>query len=125
MAPVTFTPPKQWEDWCDWALGILLVLSPWILQFHLDTVATRTAVIVGLLVVFAEVVTLSRFQVWEEWINVVLGAWLAISPFVLRIADPTARAAFVVFGVAIAALAIYEVIEVMRATANGRQGEGQ
>jgi len=114
MATVTFTPPKQWEDWCDWGLGILLVLSPWILQFHRDPVATRNAVIVGLLVILAEVVTLSWFQVWEEWINVALGAWLAISPFVLGIADALVRAHFVLFGGLIAALALYEVIEVSR-----------
>jgi hypothetical protein len=117
MATVTFTPPRQWEDWCDWALGIFLVLSPWILQFHRDGAATRNAVIVGLLVVFAEVVTLSRFQVWEEWINVVLGAWLAISPFVLGIADPAATTTFVVLGLLIAGLAVYEVIEVSRSAA--------
>jgi hypothetical protein len=117
MATVTFTPPRQWEDWCDWALGIFLVLSPWILQFHRDPVATRNAVIVGLLVVFAEVVTLSRFQVWEEWVNVVLGAWLAVSPFALGIANAAASATFVVLGVLIAGLAVYEVIEVRRSAA--------
>ena len=114
MASVTFTPPRQWEDWCDWGLGILLVLSPWILQFHRDPVATRNAVIVGLLIILAEVVTLSWFQLWEEWINVVLGVWLALSPFFLGITDPVARTAFVAIGGLVAALAIYEVVEVSR-----------
>ncbi|MFL5098111.1 MAG: SPW repeat protein [Xanthobacteraceae bacterium] len=80
MAAVTFTPPKQWEDWCDWGLGIWLMLSPWVLLFEYDTPATRNAVIAGFLVVAAEALTLSMFQVWEEWINVALGAWLIVSP---------------------------------------------
>jgi hypothetical protein len=114
MAAVTFTPPKQWEDWCDWALGIWLMLSPWVLLFEYDTIATRNAVVVGLLVVAAEAVTLSYFRVWEEWINIALGAWLVVSPWILAIATVAAKANFVVTGVIIAALACYEVWEAGR-----------
>ena len=109
MAAVTFTPPKQWEDWCDWGLGIWLMLSPWVLLFEYDTPATRNAVIVGFLVVAAEALTLSLFQVWEEWINVALGAWLVISPWVIGATSAAAKANFVVSGVLIAGLALYEV----------------
>jgi SPW repeat-containing protein len=109
MAAVTFTPPKQWEDWCDWGLGIWLMLSPWILLFHYDTPATRNAVTVGFLVVAAEALTLSMFQVWEEWINVALGVWLVISPWVLGVASAAAMATFVITGLLIAGLALYEV----------------
>ena len=111
---VTFTPPKQWEDWCDWALGIWLVLSPWVLLFEKDTPATRNAVIVGSLIIFAEVVTLSYFRVWEEWINFALGAWLAVSPWVLGIASPAPKLNFHIVGLLVAALALYEVWDVSR-----------
>jgi len=107
----TFTPPQQWEDWCDWVLGIWLILSPWVLLFEHDTPATRNAVIVGILIVCAEAVTLSWFQVWEEWSNVALGAWLVVSPWVLGVEDPVATTNFVVTGVVIAGLALYEVWE--------------
>lgn len=115
MASVVFTPPKQWEDWCDWALGIWLILSPWILVFHYDPVATRNAVIVGFLVVLAEAVTLTAFRPWEEWITVALGAWLAISPWALAITDVAVIVHFVVVGTLIAGLALYEVRETSRA----------
>jgi len=114
MAAVTFTPPKQWEDWCDWALGIWLMLSPWVLLFEYDAVAIRNAVIVGFLVVAAEAVTLSVFQLWEEWINVALGAWLVVSPWVLGVTSAAATANFVVTGGVIAGLAIYEVWDASR-----------
>ena len=109
MAAVTFTPPKQWEDWCDWALGIWLILSPWVLLFEPDTVATRNAVTVGFLIVAAEALTLSAFRLWEEWINVALGAWLIISPWILGIASAPAKANFVIVGLLVVALALYEV----------------
>jgi hypothetical protein len=115
MAAVTFTPPRQWEDWCDWALGFWLVLSPWVLHFWPDSTATRNAVIVGALVILAEVVTLSVFRVWEEWINVALGAWLVISPWVLGVGG-AAQANFVIVGAIIAALGVYQVREVARAS---------
>ena len=109
---VTFTPPKQWEDWCDWGLGIWLVLSPWVLLFEKETPATRNAVIVGGLIILAEVVTLSYFRVWEEWINVALGAWLVVSPWVLGITSPAPKLNFHIVGLLVAALALYEVWEV-------------
>jgi SPW repeat len=109
MAAVTFTPPEHWEDWCDWALGIWLMLSPWVLLFEYDIAATRNAVIVGFLIVSAEAVTLSYFRVWEEWINVALGTWLIVSPWVLGVASVAAQANLLVAG-----LALYQVWEVGR-----------
>lgn len=111
------------EDWCDWALGIWLLLSPWILLFERDTVATRNAVIVGCLIVLTEAVTLSVFRIWEEWINVALGAWLAISPWELPVTDSSAKANFVIVGILIAGLALYEVWEVSRQPDQGRSGQ--
>jgi hypothetical protein len=101
--------PKQWEDWANWAFGIWLCISPWALEFDLDPVPTRNAVIVGFLIILAEVVTLSVFRPWEEWINVALGAWLVVSPWVLGIAAPVATANFVVVGALVIVLALYEM----------------
>jgi hypothetical protein len=109
MADQSFSLPKQWQDWASWMLGIWLLISPWALRFYLDDVATPNAVIVGFLIVFTEVVELSIFRDWEEWINVVLGAWLLTSPWVLGIANPMATADFVVVGLLVLALALYEI----------------
>ncbi len=108
---VTVTPPKQWEDWVSWGLGIWLCLSPWVLQFSLETTATENAVVVGFLIILAEVVTLSAFALWEEWINVALGAWLVVSPWALGVTAGAAKADFVIVGVLVIALAIYEMRE--------------
>jgi hypothetical protein len=106
--------PKQWEDWLNWAFGIWLCLSPWALDFSLDDVPTRNAVILGVLIILNEVVTLSIFRPWEEWINVVLGAWLVISPWALHIGSTAATANFVIVGVLVAAFALYEIWDVSR-----------
>ena len=114
MAIATFRLPKQWEDWTNWALGIWLCLSPWALYFANDSIATENAVVVGFLIILAEVVTLSIFEVWEEWISVLLGAWLTVSPWVLGVATAAAKVDFVAVGVPVVALALYEIREARR-----------
>jgi SPW repeat len=109
MAAVEFSLPKQWEDWCSWLLGIWLCISPWAFRYDLDPIATQTSVLSGLLIIFAELVTLSIFRSWEEWINVILGAWLVICPWILSISASTARTTFIVVGVLMMALAFYEI----------------
>jgi SPW repeat len=111
MAPAQFSFPQQWEDWCSWLLGIWLCISPWALHFSLESTATQAAVISGLLIILAEVVTLSIFYAWEEWINVILGGWLIICPWVLGISVSAARTNLVVVGLLVVALAFYEFWE--------------
>lgn len=42
--------PKPWEEWVNSAVGLWMVLSPWILGFGGQTAATWNAVLVGLAV---------------------------------------------------------------------------
>ena len=113
-----FTPPKQWEDWVNLVLGVWLCASPWVVQFSNVTTATQNAFVVGVLLILTEIVTLSAFRVWEEWVTVVLGAWLVISPWVLGIAALVPTANFVIVGLIVLALALYEIWEVRRHTAH-------
>jgi hypothetical protein len=85
------------------------LLSPVILVFDFETPAMRNAVVVGTLVIVIEVVELTIFRGWEEWINVALGAWLVASAWLLSIATPLARANFVIVGLLVIALALYEL----------------
>ena len=114
MAAAKLNLPRQWEDWSSWILGIALCLSPWALMFDKDGTATQNAVVVGFLIILAEVVTLSAFEVWEEWINVALGAWLVASPWVLAISNTAAKIEFVVVGFLVVALALYEMWDTNR-----------
>jgi SPW repeat len=118
MAAAQFSLPKQWEDWCNWLLGIWLCISPWALRFDLEPIATQTAVISGLLIILVEVVTLSVYRAWEEWINVILGVWLVICPWVLGISFSAAGANLVVVGLLVMALAFYELWQANRQSDN-------
>ena len=112
MTPAKIYLQNQWTDWTTWLMGIWLCLSPWILLFETETPAMRNAVLLGTLIIFLEVIELSFFCGWEEWINVALGAWLIASNWVLGIATPSARINFVVVGVLVVALALYELWQI-------------
>ena len=112
MPPVTFTPPTHWQDWVSWVLGLWLCISPWALGFSADSASTQNAVVVGFLLILTEVVTLSVFAPWEEWLNVVLGAWLVVSPWALGVTAVLARANFIIVGAVVLMLAIYEMRQV-------------
>ena len=107
MAKIAFSPPKQWEDMVGAALGLWLLASPYVLDYGGMT-AAQNAVVIGFLLIAAEFVILSFFRVWEEWINVVLGAWLVVSPWVLGTAL-VATVNFLIVGVLVLALALYEI----------------
>jgi hypothetical protein len=112
MPTVKIYLPRQWTDWATWLLGIWLCLSPWALLFEYETPAIRNAVVLGALIIFVEVIELSIFRGWEEWINVVFGAWLVASTWVLGIATPAARINFVLVGALVVALALYEMWQI-------------
>ena len=86
MADKPFSFPKQWEDWASWVLGLWLLLSPWALFFDQETIALQNALAIGALIIVAEIVELSVFRDWEEWINVLLGAWLILCSWILVLA---------------------------------------
>jgi hypothetical protein len=45
---------------------------------------------VGVIIAVAALAALARFQEWEEWVNVALGAWLVVSPYLLGFASVAA-----------------------------------
>ncbi len=124
MARTLFSFPKQWEDWTSWLLGIWLLLSPWALFFDHEPLARDNALAVGVLIIVAEIVELSIFRHWEEWINVVLGVWLAVSPWALGLQNAAARWNFLIVGVLVIALALYELREIGTGSPESSAGEG-
>lgn len=77
---------------CDVAnlvLGAFLIVSPWIFGFA-EGASLANAVISGLIVAAISIAALSAFAIWEEWLNLIVGLWLLISPWVLGFAASAA-----------------------------------
>jgi len=75
----------RWQDWLILAFGAWLCLSPFWLVSYASPVSTAAwnSYVVGVLVVLFALAALARPRRWEEWVEIVLGIWLVISPFVL------------------------------------------
>jgi hypothetical protein len=74
---------KHWQDPVNAVLGAWLVLSPWILGFSGERMAMINAVIIGAALVAASLGAVFVPRAWEEWVEGVLGLWMAASPWLL------------------------------------------
>ena len=55
------------------------------------------------------IAALAAFAVWEEWLNLIVGLWTLVSPWVLGFLGTTAMTVHVIIGVAVAILAAIEL----------------
>jgi len=105
---------KDWTNarYCDVAnliLGAFLFFSPWIFGFG-GTKAAENANIVGVIIAVLAIAALAAFAVWEEWLNLIVGLWTLISPWVVGFHDNTkAMTVSVVVGILVAILAAVEI----------------
>lgn len=87
----------RWQDWANAILAIWLFISPWVLAFASagGTTAAGTATsgggtaawnawVLGVIVFLVAVSAIGRrFVLSQEWVNLVLGIWIFIAPWVL------------------------------------------
>ena len=101
----------NWQDWLDMVAGLWLAVSPWILDFSdSGPAATQNALIVGIAIAVLSALTFLAYHIIEEWIDVVLGLWLIVSPWVLSASnDAVVVANFVIVGGIVLALSGYEI----------------
>jgi hypothetical protein len=89
-------------------LGAILFFSPWIFDFSAG-VQSQNAIISGAVIAVLSIAALSAFAEWEEWLNLVVGLWVLVSPWVLGFADTTAMWVHVVIGIIVAVVAAIEL----------------
>jgi len=74
---------QRWQDWINVLLGAWLVLTPFFGIGGIGDVAAINSYLTGAAVAIFAIAALSRPQMWEEYINMVLGLWLILAPFAL------------------------------------------
>jgi hypothetical protein len=96
---------------CDVAnliLGAILFVSPWIYGFA-SGAQSQNAFISGIVIAVIAIAALAAFAVWEEWLNLIVGLWVLVSPWVLGFQGTTAMTVHVVIGILVAVLAAIEL----------------
>jgi hypothetical protein len=87
-----------------------LFVSPWLFGFAGELTASRNAWISGLLIAGVALAAVVALQEWEEWINLLFGLWVVVSPWLLGFAGlATAMWTHVGVGLVVAILAAVEL----------------
>ena len=68
-----------------------------------------TSQTIGLLIALLSMAALAAFAAWEEWLNLVAGLCLVVSPWLFGFQNSDAMRLHVVIGSIVAALAVVEV----------------
>ena len=86
--------PTRIHGMLDYLMGILLIVSPWLFGFSDSNTATSTAVVVGVLIIGTSLITDYELSVANIvpmrahlGLDVLLGAFLVVSPWLLGFAD--------------------------------------
>ena len=89
-------------------LGGILFVSPWLFTFPAG-VESQNAWVAGIIIVALSIAALAAFAVWGEWLNLIVGLWLIVSPWVLKFSGTTAMRVDVAIGIIVAVLAAVEL----------------
>ncbi len=104
------TEHRRWEDFLSAAIGVLVVLSPSLAAGSAATVVTISTGFVGVMIVALAMLELMSLQRWEEVLELICGAWVIASPFVLNYGGQLRVWHFVLGGVVVA-LALLELAQ--------------
>jgi SPW repeat len=105
-----FNRHRTWEDWVELSLGVLVMLSPWILNQSDHSSAVVNAALIGVALIVISGMELFRVYRWHEYASLVLGLWLLAAPSVLGYVSLVPLASWhYVLGAVVAGLAAFEI----------------
>lgn len=98
--PATHMETSRTPDVINLVLAVCLFLSPWVIGFTGDATPAWNAWIIAIALAVVAVAAISAFAEWEEWVNLALGVWLILSPWLLGFAgNMNARWTHIILGV--------------------------
>lgn len=101
---------SRWQDWANMVFGLLLAVSPWLLQFNGLEGATLNAVIIGGLICALSALALTLLDHWEAYISGLLGVCAMLSPWLLGFtAYDAATLAHTGLGALVVVVAVIEI----------------
>jgi len=99
---------QRWQDWIILIGGIWLFISPWLLSFGYANYSWD-AFIMGILLIIFSLFALGNKRIWEEWVTLIIGAWIFISPWVLGFAGGGNEWNFFIVGAVVFILSIWDL----------------
>ena len=101
---------KRWQDQVILLLGLWLIVSPWAFSYPEGSPQMLNALVSGLVIAVLAAFDLYTTYFWAVVVNLLVGVWVAVSPWVLRLADQ--RVVMwneLIVGIAVVILALWEL----------------
>jgi hypothetical protein len=110
MATTSDTSAKRWQDQLILLLGLWFFITPWVFGYPIPSLQAWTAFISGAVIVLLAAFDLYKTYFWAVTINLLVGIWVAVSPWVLGLAgNPELTWNSLIVGLAVAVLALWEM----------------
>jgi SPW repeat len=81
---------QHWQDGINLLAGFWIFFAPWVVGSHAGALAIGNHTVVGILMILFAITGIAEFRLWKEWVNILLGAWILISPWLLHFSGSTA-----------------------------------
>ncbi|MDC8760630.1 SPW repeat protein [Janthinobacterium fluminis] len=100
---------RRWQDQLILVLGLWLIVSPWAFAYPQGSAQMMNAIISGVIIAALAAFELYKTYFWAVVVNLLVGVWVAVSPWVLRVADRnTVMWNELIVGIAVVVLALWE-----------------
>jgi len=101
---------KRWQDQLILLLGLWLFLTPWIYTYPFPSPQAWNAFVAGAVMAILAAFELYKTYFWAVVVNLLLGIWVAISPWVMKVAgDRELLWNELIVGIAVIVLALWEM----------------
>lgn len=116
---------QHWQNGIVVVVGTWLVISNWLLHYTISEPAPVAlasmifwnSVLSGAAAIVLGVMAIASFNLWEQWADIAIGAWLVISAWVLGFAHiPLAMWNVVLCGAIILLLAVWVIYDTREAS---------
>ena len=101
---------RRWQDQGILLLGIWLIVSPWVMGYPSDSQPAVNAFIAGAIMAALAAFDLYKTYAWAVFLNIIIGIWVAVSPWLVNVMRDTAMSAsLLLVGLATVVLGMWEL----------------
>lgn len=101
---------RRWQDMVILLLGLWLFISPWVLGYAGSSSIAMNAYVSGVIIAALAAFDLYKTYAWAVIVNLLVGLWVAVSPWVPALAERGAMMGNnVIVGAAVILLALWEL----------------
>ncbi len=108
---------QRWQDYVTTLMGVWVLFSLEIIHFFFPELVFTRAIAwsqgaVGFALIAVGASAVAGYQLWEEWVDVILGLWLIMSPWIIGFGEvPVLTWNTILSGAAVAILAGWVLIK--------------